>query len=211
MILKWNSINADAIDEKSGVYAWYYDVTLGDYDIETLIEKILLLKNNNREKKITITQFLEKHFFHFFREERYVAKISGKLMPTFQGELNHIDQISDEMINHLLENPSALWEVKEALSSFDESFSSPIYIGMSDNLCHRVNRHKQLIEKFRLERTRTDDFTDRDENFAARVIARGMNETKLKVAVRYISTKDRIHGFTENLLNRINYPVLGRN
>ncbi len=210
-LVAWNLINNGSIEPSGGVYAWYYDVKLSDYDIKKTITSIESKELSDRDKRKLASKFLNDHFFHFFREQNYTAKISGKLMPTFEGNLDHVDQISNDLISKLLEKPKLLWNIKTTLEPLTIDFSTPIYIGMTENLSQRVNKHKQLIERFKVEQIHSDNFEDRDENFAARVVARGMNETRLRVAIQYVGSEDGIHNIVENLLNRINYPILGRN
>ena len=210
-LVKWNSISSSTIEPRGGVYAWYYDLSLSDYDIKETITSLESEKFSELEKRKLAGKFLNDHFFHFFREQSYTTKISGKLMPTFEGNLAHIDQISDDLVSKLLDNPQYLWDIKLTLKNLTIEFSSPIYIGMAEDLSQRVNNHKRLIERFKVQQVRSDNFEDRDENFAARVIARGMNETRLRVALQYVDSENGIHNIVENLLNRINYPVLGRN
>ncbi len=208
--VKWNLINTSTIDKKSGLYAWYYDLSIGDHDIKKLIE--LLESNINiSDNYKSVSDFLEKNFFIFFKEDNYKTKITGKLMPTFVGDLLHVEQCSESLVNKIVNSPTVLWDIKKIINEISVGFSSPIYIGMSENLQSRINNHKRLIEKFKNERIRIDNFDDRDENFAARIISRGMIETNLRVVVKYVSSDKNIHNLMENLLNRVNYPILGRN
>jgi hypothetical protein len=208
--IKWNLINDSTINDKSGVYAWYYDISIGSKDIDSLILRmgeVTLVS----EKRMLVSDFLNKRVFSFFKEPSYLARIDGKLMPSFSGLLEHVDQLSESLISKLVENPLVIYEIKEHFNSITSEFMSPIYIGMAENLNSRICRHKALIEKFKRESVCFDNFSDRDESFAARVVSRGMIETKLKVNIKYIESQNNIHNLMENILNRINYPVLGRN
>lgn len=207
---KWNLINNANILPESGIYAWYYGLSVGDYDINQLINN-LHSSEDDRMKNDFVQSFLEKNFFNFFKEDNYVANLSGKLMPSFKGELIHLDQCSSGLVDKILAEPEVLWDLKDIIQNISIEFSSPIYIGMSDNLQKRINNHKKLIEKFKTERVSSNLFEDRDENFAARVISRGMIETNLFVSINYITSKNNIHNMMENLLNRVSYPILGRN
>lgn len=208
--IKWNLINQSNIADTSGVYAWYYDLSLGIKDIENLI---FAISNSSchAESYNLIEVFLKKRIFSFFQEEPYKAQIEGKLMPSFQGVLEHVDICSSSLIEKILINPQVLYEVKKNIDLLNSEFMSPIYIGMSKNLFTRISKHKSLIESFKSEPRNILDSIDRDENFAARVVSRGMIETKLRVSISYVESDFGIQSIMENLLNRINYPVLGRN
>lgn len=208
--IKWNLINETTIYNKSGVYAWYYDVSLGLKDIELLLLK-LSSTDTVSVKKALLTEFLDKRIFSYFKESAYSARIDGKLMPSFAGVLKHVDQVSDSLVLKLIEQPNVIYEIKEHFNSITSDFMSPIYIGMADNLNIRLCKHKALIEKFKRDSITFDNFSDRDESFAARVVSRGMIETRLKVNIKYIESENNIHNLMENILNRMNYPVLGRN
>jgi hypothetical protein len=209
-VLKWNLISKTSIRSDSGIYAWYYSVAIGDYDIKN-ISDYLNATSSEADKYAEVRSFLDRHLFSYFVEDSYQARIHGKLMPEFKGSLNHVSQISDSLIYKIIDDPQVLFDLKKVIDSLRIEFSSPIYIGMSDNLQSRVNKHKQLIESYKGHKKVHQDLDDRDENFAARVASRGMNETKLKVAIMYVPSDENLHNIMENILNRINYPVLGRN
>ena len=209
-LIKWNSISSSSIDASSGLYAWYYDLTVGDYDVRRLID-YLEKDEEERLKLIKVQDFLDSQFFSFFRESNYRAQLKGKLMPSFEGELQHVEHCSESLVQNILDQPDCLWDIKRIISNISTEFSSPIYIGMSENLQFRVISHKQLIERFKVERIKHNNFESRDESFAARIVSRGMIETSLKVVVQYVPSEKNIHNLLENLLNRVNYPILGRN
>jgi len=216
-IIRWNLIKDSKIDNKSGIYAWYYTISIGDIDISNALTN-LENASSHKEKEELLRSFLNKHFFDFYKEDNYLVKISGKLMPSFSGALSHVDSVSNSLIEKIIDSPECLWEIKKFLSYLSVDFSSPIYIGMAEDLCTRILKHKSLIEKFKREKITHDNFEDRDESFAARVVSRGMIETNLKVSIKYVEpemkhakSEIKLHNILENLLNRINYPVLGRN
>ncbi|MEO1582135.1 MAG: hypothetical protein AAFR91_09805 [Pseudomonadota bacterium] len=87
-------------------------------------------------------------------------------------------------------------------------FSSPIYIGMARNLHSRVRGHARLIQKYR---DGINAGSGRDKEFAQRVVERELSPSRLRVAVRPIDVSDDEYVDAENVLNRINYPILGKN
>lgn len=210
VVLKWNAISPANILSDSGIYAWYYAVSIGDHDVNRLIQSLNSCVDVSVRYE-AVREFIDKYLFAFFREETYQAHIYGKLMPEFRGMLEHMPQSSNDLVEKIVANPNILIDLQRVLNEITMEFSSPIYIGMSENLSNRVNRHKQLIEQFKRQKVAGKEFEDRDESFAARVVSRGMIETKLKVALMYVSSDNNLHNIMENVLNRINYPVLGRN
>lgn len=208
-LLKFNEISEDTVESKSGIYAWYYKVSLGTRDIIVLTES--LKDKSFQEQSDLVRDFLDRHFYQYFKESDYSAVICGKLMPTFEGSLSHVNQGSESLVESIVKNPSSLLEIQRFITEISVDFSSPIYIGMADNLKSRLSVHKSLIDKFKSESFFNQSFECRDENFAARIVARKMLTKNLYVAVHYVDSDSKIHGMLENLMNRINYPVLGRN
>lgn len=208
-LIKFSQLNLFDFRPSSGIYAWYYQLSLGDADIRTLLEE--LASSNEIVSRELVEKFLYRHVYQYYKEENYKAEIFGKLMPSFAGELIQQHQISGSLTDFILSNPETLWDIKEFLKRLSIDFSSPIYIGMAKNLKSRLLHHKRLIEQFKNERVTHSNFEDRDENFASRVVTRKMNTKNLVVAIQYIDTEKPIQSALENLMNRINYPVLGRN
>ena len=64
-VLRFSQVNKDNIEESSGIYAWYYKVSLGDADIIKLIDALKLLEE--AQKLTLIEEFLERHFYQFFK------------------------------------------------------------------------------------------------------------------------------------------------
>lgn len=208
-LIKFDQISDIYLKDQSGIYAWYYKVSLGDKDIKDLLES---MEGKSHNENIELVRgFLNRHFYQYFKESNYQATIKGKLMPHFEGQLMHVDQGSNSLIYNIVDKPEALWEIKHFLSKLSVDLSSPIYIGMADSLRSRLKIHKELIEKFKGENVVSDSFEDRDHNFAARVVSRKMLVKNLYVSVRYVDSSIKLHNLLENLINRINYPVLGRN
>lgn len=164
------------------------------------------------KKENTLKYFLSKHIFSFYQEEPYHVAIKGPLKPTYRGAIEHQDQISAALIARLLERPAALHEMKNTLRMIGTEFASPLYIGMATNLMSRVNKHKALIEKYSEYGISSDNSNEQsDHDFASRVVNRGYVISNLCVNIKSIESENSLHNVMENILNRINYPILGRN
>jgi hypothetical protein len=210
----WREINIRNIGNSSGVYAWYYSNKISSHDIDLLINKVEI-SGDRSSKQEMVKQFLQKHIFSYYQEISYEARISGKLKASYTGQLTHEQNISEKLIDRIVEKPQLLNYIKYTLSDIDESFMSPLYIGMADNLSTRLIKHKRLIEQYRVRGVSDggDDWQedDRDHNFAARIVQKSFIETNLYVVITKVSDKNSMHNIMENILNRINYPILGRN
>ncbi|MFM2585723.1 hypothetical protein [Vibrio campbellii] len=207
---KWNNIGSQEISEKSGIYAWYYKPKIGLADIEKL--KIELhSKESTSLKKEVVETFLQNRLFRFFSQPDYDVTARGPLMPRYEGKLSHIDSISIELVDKILEDPDSTLIIRDTLSILDVFFLSPIYVGMAKNLSRRINNHKSLIETAKVGNKFEGEIEERDRCFAERVAQRKMVETYLEVVVCEIDGTNNEHNLAENLINRISYPILGRN
>ena len=216
----WTELNE--IPTVPGTYAWYYAPEITDFDIKQTIE-IVRQKNAEGEvgeAKKVIEIFLEKFIFSYFLEEPYLVDIKGPLKPEFCGTINHLPRLSETLILRLVEDPARLKTIKEVIEESAPDFASPIYIGMSDNINRRILKHKSLIEKYFSENSlvgfskqpadvETKDA--RDHNFAWQIKKRAIPPTRLFVIIKQITGQNRPYIDIENILNRIHYPLLGRN
>jgi hypothetical protein len=199
------------IPAKSGVYAWYYTPEITNYDLAELIT-LVSGAGDVAVKRRLVREFLSTRIFSFFREQPYTASISGSLKPRYSGKLDHEIAVSESLVERIADAPERLKEVREILRSTSPHFASPIYIGMAANLRSRVATHKRLIEQFRSDVLFNPDSADeQDAGFGRQVALRRIPPERLVV---YTRTTTDIHGIAndvENILNRIYYPVLGRN
>lgn len=215
-LFHWNEV--DETPEKTGIYAWYYRHSLADFDIKKLIADLgALPTTGSRDAMHRVTEFLQTHLFHEFIEEPYHAEISGPLKPTYKGSLHNIPTITAELVGRVVKDPQRLWSLKKVLEHAVPEFASPIYIGMAENLNVRLQVHKGLIERYKAAMGRPVDIgpltalESSDHSFAREVIRRGFSLNGLVVAVREIDAAENLHLDAENILNRINYPLCGRN
>jgi hypothetical protein len=204
----WPEINS--VTEQPGVYAWYYGPRFTKFDRGALEEQLLHAPDPK-----CIEVFLTKRLFRYFEETPYEAIIQGPLKATYSGDLIENRSITSALSQRLAEmadRRTALWDALESMVPF---FAAPLYIGMAKNLRTRLRTHKHLIEggleKLRLN-TRPDVTSKRDAGFAMEVLRRQLAIERLSVYVHELPAAAADSAVdVENLLNRINYPVLGRN
>ena len=219
MIYQWTEISN--IPERSGIYAWYYSPEITNFDVEQAINEIRNLVENYDKKYALefVKNFLHKYIFQYFREEPYQATLSGSLKPKYEGIIEHIPALSNELVNRIIEDPYRLKAIKQVIEKSPPNFASPIYIGMSDNLYRRVNRHKKLIEQYKiqfdnwnnpLEITNNNNYDHEENNFAIRVCNRNLQITRLFVIINIIEDISNEYNDIENILNRLYFPILGK-
>lgn len=212
-IYRWTEISD--IPQKPGVYAWYYSPEITDYDLQDAIKQINNCKENKQEEsaKQIIKIFLEKNIFEYFQEEPYQAFLQGSLKPKYVGYLEHRPSITEDLVLRIIEEPERLETVRKVIELSAPNFSSPIYIGMSDKLGNRLKQHKRLIEKYQTEPASQEDVKKEnvDQSFAREVCRRKFLPINLFVVINIIENDGKRYIDIENILNRIHYPLLGRN
>ena len=207
------------VPDKPGIYAWYYSPEITMFDMTKFVEGVKQMSSEGKiaDAQDLIRRFLDKYLFGFFKEDPFFAQLSGALKPSYEGELRHRTTISPSLVNRLCENPERLRVIREVLELSTPHFASPIYIGMSaEGLRGRIGTHKSLIERLRKRSsandTAEDDIGDTgDAGFAKRIVKRGIPPERLFVTTCVVDSQDDIHVDIENILNRIYYPILGRN
>lgn len=214
----WSTIS-DAPDEP-GIYAWYYSPEITDFDLERVKEAVLRLRDQNeRSEAIAILEeFLDRTIFRCFQEEPFSAALRGPLKPSYEGMLTHKPAMSQSLLDRLIEDPNRLLILREILCDSTPEFASPLYIGMSEHLRERLSKHKKLIERYRQKMpsimasaTKNDWDERRDHSFALQVVDRKIIPQRLFVMVRVIDGQGAQYVDIENILNRIHYPLFGRN
>ena len=215
---QWSEV--PAIGDVPGIYAWYYMPEITQFDIGKLIESVQshISKGDRASGSKQIEAFLEQFIFSYFAEEPYQTIMSGPLKPTYAGQLQHRPGVSTALVERLVDDPERLRTVKEVLETSAPDFASPIYIGMSEKLGRRLKHHRKLIEKYRAKRPEAT-FTpvselradQRDQSFARQIAEREINPQRLFVMIRLINAGANHYVDLENILNRIHYPLLGRN
>ena len=208
-LFKWAEIAR--VPPQPGVYAWYYLVDITDFDIKRAVEKVNEYKQlgDSRAAERVIEEFLDRFVHRYFAEAPYRALIRGPLKPRYEGELGYVPESSEALVRRITDAPDRLWTLQGVLRRAVPNFASPIYIGMSDNLQVRLNTHRRLIEQYRAGQSTSFGFGT-DQNFARRVVERDLSPSGLRVAVEVIPSTETEYIDAENILNRINYPILGR-
>lgn len=217
MRFDWSSVSTVA--PKAGVYAWYYSPVLSMHDVNSIIARVEDSKRiGDGQAAGHISDFLDKHVYRRFAESPYSVRISGALKATFAGTANHEPTQSDSLLQRLCENPERLLVIREVLRSSAPELSCPLYIGMAKNLQNRLAGHQRLIEQYRVRELNmqlTDEMIskneERDHSFASEVAVRGIPPSQLFVCVNYIESADHNYVDVENILNRIFFPIFGRN
>lgn len=216
MKFKWDEVylGNDNIPTDSGIYAWYYVPQLSDIDIQNMYSELDINKESVKIRKSIIYQFLNKKLFSFYSEDPYTIKVSGSLKPTYHGSVYHDESVSESLVSKIESGDVSISQLKVLLSNVAEPFLSPVYIGMATNLRKRINQHKQKIIKIRDGLPQEDgkeEYELRDNNFASRVCERKYITSFMFVVCMSVDSEDKVQNPFENVLNRINYPILGRN
>lgn len=209
---KWQDVGDTP--KEPGIYAWYYSPELTKYDIDRLTSDIEKLRGGSETTTVRshIKELLNELLFKPFQEQPYTAQLIAPLRPRYEGTLEHKTTLTDGLIDRIVEDPELLHFIREALNASAPYFSSPMYIGMSDNLHARLTKHKKLIERFAERSTGTELETDAEpHSFAREIISRRIPFAKLFVITHTISGASNAAVTIENILNRIHFPILGRN
>lgn len=199
--------------EASGVYAWYAKLLIGSADLADFTDNVNRLSLRGEDPRAYVTEALERLIFRRYHEDNYQVTVSGPLKPRYVGEAAHQTSLSQSLVERLCADPTRLAIIAETLSVAAPAFTAPLYIGMATSLRERLMKHKTLIEKLRDAKSRrsTEEMIDGDAGFARQVVARQFDPTNLFVHVRLVNSLSNEHVDIENVLNRINFPIFGRN
>jgi hypothetical protein len=145
----------------------------------------------------------------------YHVTLKGPLKAPYSGTAAHDRSLTHGLSQRLAESAErrkALWDALEQMVPY---FAAPLYIGMAKSLRKRLRQHKDFIEGG-LENlslsTRSDATSLRDKGFASEVLRRKLAVERLSVYVLELPEEAKGSATDlENILNRVNYPVFGRN
>lgn len=195
----------------TGLYAWYHQFQLSNADIRSFADEIAL--QSPEAKRETAVGFILEHVFGPYKETRYDVEVTGKLKPPYRGTIEHQPRLSDGLVRLAAETPSDLSCIAELLQRSVPYFASPIYIGVAKkSLRQRLSSHRRLLSQYRENPQAPVDDADPDHSFAYEAVCiRRLLPADLLVYAMPIEFPDRVAVATENILNRVNYPLCGRN
>lgn len=197
--------------ERPGVYAWYVRLALGEADLSEFEQAVEAKRQTGGNPAPIVQETLEQHFFHPFQETAYSVKLSGALKPRYVGELLHQPATSEGLIERLSNDPARLRPIANVLGAAAPFFTAPLYIGMARNLRARLAQHKSGIESF-ADNPAAAAGNDKISGFAQQIVQRGFNPRRLFVVCIPVGDVDSDEQLDlENILNRINFPIFGRN
>lgn len=195
-----------------GLYAWYHQYQLSGADIRGLANNLAL--SPGEERRVIAEHFLMEYVFGTYRETDYEVELKGKLKPEYRGQVAHQPRISEALLTAVTEAPEVLTQVAEMLHRSVPYFASPIYIGVAKkSLRSRLSTHHTLLVQYR-ENPPVEplDGDDVDHSFAYEAVCvRRIVPAELLVYAMPVEFPERIAVATEYILNRINYPLCGRN
>lgn len=199
--------------QNSGVYAWYSSLTIWKSDLEEFERRVNAIKSDRAEAFRYIEEKLDSLVFKKYREDDYKVTLRGPLKPRFEGDAKHIPPVSDDLIERLIDDPSRLRIIADAISNAAPFFTAPLYIGMAKNLRERLLKHKSLIDSMydSLRSRQTLEIKEGDAGFARQIVARGFDPMSLFVYVQEVDVRTNEQVDVESILNRINFPIFGRN
>lgn len=206
-------LDLPTVPESAGVYAWYASLAISAADLIAFEARVNEIRASGINPASFIDSQLDTLIFRRYREDNYLVSITGPLKPEYVGSAAHKPPISATLVARLAEDPSRLREIADAIRSAAPYFTAPLYIGMAKNLRQRLMRHKSLIEQlYDSSRDREKmEITDGDAGFAKQVFARGFDYTNLFVYIQRVEIRTNEQADVENILNRINFPIFGRN
>jgi len=208
--LTWSEI--DLAPETPGVYAWYSRLAISKADIDAVVNRVRIARQESETKaRVEVEDALDRFIFNPYRETPYQVALRGRLKPKFSGEVLHEPSKSDSLIGRLASNPERFRTVSEVLKTAAPWFTAPLYIGMAINLRIRLKQHRNKIVELRDLQGQASIDDPADAGFANQVVARNFDPTNLFVHIAEVNVETGEHNDLENILNRINYPIFGRN
>ena len=185
--------NLEKVKEKPGIYAWYldYNPSINPLDFQDF--------------------FSIKEF-----EVRMTGNFKENYIGTIESELKNESNSKKSQINQIL------------LSNAVRAFNVPIYIGISETLRSRLRTHKDKLESKLAENSNSNSInfesikidTDIESSaFATRISKKlkkhNISASNLRVNVVYFDNTQQYNKqqlfLIENYLNRLFYPILGKN
>lgn len=197
----------------SGVYAWYSSLSIWKSDLDEFELRVNEKKNDRAQAFAYVEEKLDSLVFKKYREDDYQITLRGPLKPKYEGEAKHIPPASNSLVDRLIDDPTRLRVIAESINGAAPFFTAPLYIGMARNLRERLLKHKQLIDSLydSLKSRNALEIKDGDAGFARQIVARGFDPMSLFVYVHEVDVRTNEQVDVESILNRINFPIFGRN
>lgn len=208
--LSWSEI--DLAPQRPGVYAWYSRLVISKADLSDVVSRVGAAKLDSEQAAYDeVRRALDKFIFGPYRESPYRVSLSGQLKPRFSGEVEHEPPRADTLVTRLVQDPKRLQAVADVLRNAAPWFTAPLYIGMAADLRVRLKQHKNKIVELRDLGASSGGVDGAEAGFANQVVARNFDPTNLFVHVAEMRVENNEYNDIENILNRINYPIFGRN
>jgi len=208
--LSWSEI--DLAPETPGVYAWYSRLVISKADIDGIVKRITEAKLHGESRaREEVEEALDRFIFSPYRETPYQVTLRGQLKPKFSGEVSHEPTRSESLVGRLAANPERFRAISDILKTAAPWFTAPLYIGMAINLRSRLKQHRNKIVELRDLQGHGSFDEVAEAGFANQVVARNFDPTNLFVHFAEVNVDTGEHNDLENILNRINYPIFGRN
>lgn len=209
-VLTWSEI--DLAPETLGVYAWYSRLVISKADINNIVKRVQIAQQESDVRaRAEVEDALDRFIFSPYRETPYQVALRGQLKPKFSGAVIHEPSKSDSLIERLASSPERFHTIAEVLKSAAPWFTAPLYIGMAVNLRSRLKQHRNKIVELRDLQGFASIDDAAEAGFANQVVARNFDPTNLFVHIAEVDVDTGEHNDLENILNRINYPIFGRN
>lgn len=208
--LTWSEI--DLAPETPGVYAWYSRLVVSKADIDDIVKRVNEAKlRSDAKAREEVEDALDRFIFSPYRETPYQVALRGQLKPKFSGEVAHEPSRSESLVGRLAANPERFRAISDILKTAAPWFTAPLYIGMAINLRSRLKQHRNKIVELRDLQGHGSIDDVNEAGFANQVVARNFDPTNLFVHIAEVNVDTGEHNDLENILNRINYPIFGRN
>ena len=193
------------------MYAWYSKLVISRADIEAVIRNVNAAQQGGEaQARAVVENALNSFIFGPYQETPYQVTMRGQLKPKFIGEVLHEPSKSDSLIERLAADPERFRVIADVLKNVAPWFTAPLYIGMAKNLRTRLKQHRNKIVELRDSHSGGRDIVA-EAGFANQVVARNFDPTNLFVHIAEVNVDSGEHNDLENILNRINYPIFGRN
>jgi hypothetical protein len=204
----------ESVPEKPGLYAWYHELAIPAADLDLCRDQLATATSRGECREI-ITEWVQRLIFSQYAETDYQVELKGPLKPRYRGTVPYNQHLDQTFLDNLADDPKSFSNLAQALKSMTPYFASPIYIGVAKtSLKSRIKTHRKLIDEYRdqFDRRPALEEMDADHSFAHdAMIVRKFRPTDLRVYVMPLGEASRVAVTAEYVLNRINFPLCGRN